>query len=93
MDVASPTGSLPQVGDISRTEETYTWLNGVQRKRVAIGLDLARHVEVNKTTSVQAFGQILFGSETPTNSAIVPTTEWWMSFGIRTTGPFFGSDW
>ncbi len=93
MDVASPTGSLPQVGDISRTEETYTWLNGVQRKRVAIGLDLARHVEVNKTTSAQAFGQILFGSETPTNSAIVPTTEWWVSFGIRTTGPFFGSDW
>lgn len=92
-DGHSPTGSMPHVGDIERTEETYAWLNGSKRQRVAIALDLARSMTIGKKTPVHVFVQGLYGYEMPTFMASAPAQEWWVGFGIRTTGPFLGSDW
>ena len=88
----TPSGSLPQVGDIDRTEETYAWLNGTARKRWLGAMDIGRAWPVAEEMTLTAFAQLAHGRETaPVTPA--PTQEWWLSFGLRSTGPFFGADW
>jgi hypothetical protein len=48
---------------------------------------------IGKKTPVHVFVQGLYGYEMPTFMASAPAQEWWVGFGIRTTGPFLGSDW
>ncbi|MCH1576092.1 MAG: hypothetical protein L7S67_07435 [Flavobacteriales bacterium] len=89
-DGNSPSGSLPQVGDIDRTAESYLWLGGTSRSFALVQLDVSRTLHLGDKTPVQGFmrweGQ---------RTALGPFGELGMRliFGLRTTGPFLGADW
>lgn len=89
----TPSGSLPQVGDIRRTEETYAWLNGRQRWRTVAFLDVGRTVKFTPDIPVQAFFQAAWGQETNPLDGLGPEQEIWIGFGLRGSGPFLGADW
>lgn len=87
---SAPSGSLPQIGDIDRTEETYVWLGGTARQFTLIQLDVSHKLPLGDANYVQGFvrweGQ---------RTAVGPQQENAMRlmFGLRTTGPFLGADW
>lgn len=87
-----PTGSLPQVGDIDRTSNTYSWLDGTPRRRWMGVVDVGRTLELGSDMAITAFAQLAHGRETAP-IAPAPPQEWWLSFGLRSTGPFLGADW
>lgn len=89
-DGTTPSGSLPQVGDIDRTSESYLWLGGTLRDFALMQLDVARTVHLGAQTHVQCFvrweGQrTTFGQIQENDMRLI--------FGLRTTGPFLGADW
>lgn len=88
----APTGSLPQVGDIDRTADSYSWLNGTARKRWMSIVDVGRRIDLGGGVDITAFAQVAHGRETAP-VAPAPTAEWWLSFGLRSAGPFLGADW
>ncbi|MBL6645377.1 MAG: hypothetical protein ISP55_02900 [Flavobacteriales bacterium] len=85
-----PTGSLPQVGDIDRTFDTYAWLNGRNRDFLLVQLDVARHFKVGGNTTFKGFLRLEHGR---TSHGPDLLTENRLVFGLRTTGPFLGADW
>lgn len=88
----SPTGSLPQIGDIDRMADQYVWLNGTRRQRFVAVLDIARTVAALEDAPLEVFFQLAHGRETALSSE-VRASEWWAGAGIRATGPFLGADW
>jgi len=88
-----PTGSLPQIGDIQRTEERYVWLNGTARQRAVAFLDVARAIRIGPDINVQAFAQAAWGRESVPQDDLSPESEFWLGLGLRSSGPLFGADW
>lgn len=88
----APTGSLPQVGDIDRTADTYAWLNGTRRDRWMGIVDVGRQLNLGGGVHITAFGQFAGARETALTAG-TPAREWWLSFGLRSAGPFLGADW
>lgn len=86
----APTGSLPQVGDIDRTFDTYTWLNGRNRDFLLLQLDVARSFKIGSNTALKGFLRLEHGR---TSNGTDLVTENRLVFGLRTTGPFLGADW
>ena len=89
----TPTGSMPQVGDIQRTQEQYAWLNGTLRKRTVACLDVAKEIRFASDITAQAFLQALWGKESGIDNNLSPENELRIGFGLRSSGPFFGADW
>ena len=89
----APTGSMPQVGDIQRTQEQYAWLNGTLRKRTVAFLDVAKTIHFADDITAQAFLQAAWGRESGNQSDLYPESELRIGFGLRSSGPFFGADW
>lgn len=89
----SPTGSMPQVGDIQRTQEQYAWLNGTLRKRTVAFLDVAKAIRCAGGIPAQAFLQAAWGKESGIENNLSPESEVRIGFGLRSSGPFFGADW
>ena len=89
----TPTGSLPQVGDIQRTEDQYAWLNGTQRRRTVAFLDVARDLQLADDVAITAYVQAAVGRETAPLDGLAPEREMWIGLGLRSSGPFFGADW
>ena len=85
-----PTGSLPQVGDMDRTFETYVWLNGQNRDFLLVQLDAARDFNIGGNTTLKGFLRLEHGR---TSNGPDRLTENRLVFGLRTTGPFLGADW
>ena len=88
----NPHGILPQVGDIQRTEDQYTWLNGTQRRRTVAFLDVARDLQLADDVAITAYVQAAVGRE-PLLDGLAPEREMWIGLGLRSSGPFFGADW
>ncbi len=85
-----PTGSLPQIGDIQRTEETYDWLNGSERNLLLGQIDISRKLSTEGFSAWDAFFRGEFRSvemegHRDINGLIL--------IGLRSTGPWFGADW
>lgn len=86
----APTGALPQIGDIDRTQETYDWLNGTARDFLLVQGDAARKVRLGKAEELQAFLRIEYATVTGPTPA---ETGLRAVVGLRTSGPLLGADW
>lgn len=86
----TPTGSRPQVGDIDRTAETYTWLNGTARELLLIQCDAARLISIGDHAALQGFIRGEFQRMTLGEAT---GDEWRLMIGLRSTGPLLGGDW
>ena len=89
----APTGSMPQVGDIQRTQEQYAWLNGTLRKRTVAFFDVAKSIRFADDNTAQAFVQAAWGTESGIENNLAPESELRIGFGLRSSGPLFGADW
>ncbi|MBB00307.1 MAG: hypothetical protein CMN34_05200 [Saprospirales bacterium] len=89
----APTGSMPQIGDIQKTEERYSWLNGALRKRSVAFLDIAKKIRLLDSFSAQVFFQTALGWESGSLDNLSPANELRIGLGLRSSGPFFGADW
>lgn len=85
-----PTGSLPQIGDIDRTAESYLWLGGTLRRFALLQIDVSRTLDLGEASPVQCF--VRWEGQRTTTGAL-EATNMWLIFGLRTTGPFLGADW
>ena len=88
-----PSGSLPHIGDIQRTQDQYAWLNGGQRRRTVAFLDLARDIRLSPDVVIQSYLQAAWGRESLPSDELAPEREVWIGIGLRSSGPFFGADW
>lgn len=85
-----PTGSLPQIGDIQRTAETYDWLNGSERDFFIAQIDISRNLSSEGLSALDAFVRAEFRSLKMEEQGDISGL---ILLGLRSTGPWFGADW
>ena len=86
----APTGSLPQVGDIDRLQDTFGWLNGTARAFLLAQLDLSHKVGFGANDHMRVFVRSEFQS---IQTAEERTRFLRLTVGLRSTAPWFGADW
>lgn len=86
----APTGSLPQVGDIDRLQETYDWLNGAARAFLLAQLDISHKVAFGANGHLRVFARSEYQS---IRTAEDHSSALRLTIGLRSTGPWFGADW
>ena len=78
----TPTHPYLQVGDIDRTSDTYSWLDGTQPPVDGSGRYRPGTWNSLSDMAITAFAQLAHGRETAP-IAPAPPQEWWLSFGLR----------
>lgn len=86
----APTGSLPQVGDIDREQETYDWLGGSARAFLLAQMDISHQVSFGASDHLRVFAR---GEYQSIQTAEDHSSALRVTVGLRSTGPWLGADW